>query len=145
MNNVYVMMRLNRWAIYCVWREDLMTTSPKPRRVTSWLGRLIDGRLGDPDRLPPQIERPCPVDVIEAEETDQAVLGLPDPLRSVVVLEYLTCMGYDAKARAMRPPGCVKTFYNRLTRAHGELLGLMGDVAVGIPVAAGRPPRAAAA
>lgn len=142
--DTYVMMRLNRWAIYCIWHEDLMTASPKPRHVTSWLGRLIEGRLGDPDKLPPQIERPCPVDVIEAQETDRCVLALPDRLRCVIVLEYLTTMGRDEKIAAMKPAGARMSFYRRLERAHYEILGLMNDVAVGVQLTPAAAPRKAA-
>lgn len=144
-NDTYVMARLQRWAIYCIWHENLMTTSPKPRRVTSWLGRIISGRLGDPDNLPAVIQRPCPVDVIEAQETERAVLALPERLRSVIVLEYLTNMGYLDKAKAMKPPGAFKSFYRRLERAHYELLGLMNDVAAGVPMPAARMHHATAA
>lgn len=135
----YVIMRLNRWSIYCIWKEDLLVRSPYPRRVTSWLGRIISGHFNN-DRegtQPPKIIRkPCPVDWIEAEETDRCVKGLPDYLRCVVVLQYLTNMEHEEKAAAMQPPGAFKTFYRRLERAHYELLGLMNDAAAGIELPA---------
>lgn len=135
-NDGYVIERLYRWAIYCLWREALLTSSPKPRRVTSWLGRVIDGRLHDASKAPtpPTIQRPCPVDVIEAEETDRCVQALEERLRCVVVLEYLTDMGYEERVAAMRPPGAERTYYQRRDRAHHLLLGLMLDVAAGVPL-----------
>jgi hypothetical protein len=77
------------------------------------------------------------VDVVEAEETDRCVRLLDKKLLCVIVLQYLTCMRRELRVAAMKPPGCIKTYYNRLDRAHYELLGLMNDVAAGIepPVA----------
>lgn len=146
-NDAYlpVMARLSRWAVFCIWQENLMTTSPKPRRLTSWLGRLISGRLGDPDRLPAIVERPCPVDVIEAAETDRYVQLLPDRLRDVVVLEYLTRMGFNEKAAQMKPPGSFKTYYRRLERAHYELTCKLKLETIKIPASALRAPVLAAA
>ena len=133
----YVMMRLSRWAVYCIWRDALFIRSPKPKPVRSWWGLILSNRVHDPDRLPARVTRPCPVDVVEAEETDRCVRLLDKKLLCVIVLQYLTCMRRELRVAAMKPAGCAKTYYNRLDRAHYELLGLMNDVAAGIepPVA----------
>lgn len=129
---IYVMMRLNRWAVYCIWRESLLVRSPKPKRVRSWWGLILSNRVHDPDRLPVQVVRPCPVDVVEAEETDRCVQALPEKLRCVIVLDYLTHMRKDERVRLMKPYGCAKTYYNRLERAYHELLGMFNDVNAGV-------------
>lgn len=135
----YVMDRLARWAVWCIWRENLLTSNPKPRRPVSWWGKIMDARVKTPDTPAPKAMRSCPVDVLEAEETDRCVKALAelDRPRSVkyarvIVLCYLTRMSKHEKAAAMEPPGCVKTYYNRLSRAHDELLGLMNDAGAGL-------------
>ena len=141
----YVMMRLNRWAVYCIWRESLLVRSPKPTRVRSWWGLILSNRVHDPDRLPAQVVRPCPVDVVEAEETDRCVQSLPEKLRCVIVLDYLTHMRKDERVRLMKPAACAKTYYNRLERAYDELLGLFNDAGAGMELPAAPSARTAAA
>jgi hypothetical protein len=130
--HTYVMMRLNRWAVYCIWRESLLVSSPKPKHVRSWWGLILSNRVHDPDRLPAQVVRPCPVDVVEAEETDRCVQSLPGRLRCVIILDYLTNMTKKQRVSAMKPSGCPQTYYNRLEWAHYELLGLFNDTGAGI-------------
>jgi len=135
----YVMMRLTRWVIWCIWRDNLLTQRPGPKRVCSSWGSIMQGRVEQIGRLPREIERPCPVDVVEAEETGRCVQALPDKLRCVIVLEYLARMTKREKVAAMQPEGTAKTFYNRLDHAYYELLGLMNDAGVGLHLPARAP------
>ena len=134
----YVMMRLTRWVIWCMWRDNLLTKRPGPKRVCSSWGVLMEAMMAERGeqlgRLPREIERPCPVDVGEAEETGRCVQALPDKLRCVIVLEYLARMTKREKVAAMKPEGTSKTFYNRLDHAYYELLGLMNDAGAGLPL-----------
>jgi len=140
----YVMTRLCKWAVWCMWRDNLLTQRPGPKRVCSSWGSIMEGRVEQIGRLPREIERPCPVDVIEAEETDRCVQALPDKLRCVIVLEYLARMTKAEKVAYMKPEGTAKTFYNRLDHSYYELLGLMNDAGAGLPLPGGAPVSVAA-
>lgn len=137
----YVAQRLARWAVWCLWRENLLTRSPKPMPLRSWWGGMMRDRVHDSDESLRSALKPCPVDVLEAAETDLCVQALVaiDEKRGVkyahvIVLCYLSRMSKHERAAAMVPPGCVQTYYNRLSRAHDELLGLMNDAGAGLPL-----------
>ena len=128
----YVMVRLDRWVIYCIWKADLLVKDPTPDRARSWWWRLVTNRhMHDPGAGHAR-ERPCPVDVIEAEETDRCVMALPAGLRRMVASAYLDPRPVRVKVAEL---GLGKmTYYRWLGRAYNELLGLFNDVAAGISV-----------
>jgi RNA polymerase sigma-70 factor, ECF subfamily len=61
---------------------------------------------------------------IRDEEIQQAVLALPEPFRTVVLLRYMEEMSYEAIAAALDLPlGTVKTYLHRARRRLRMVLG----------------------
>lgn len=131
--HTYVMARLNRWVIWCIWKSDLLTPDPTPRHVKSWWHMVITRRklrqgLGERREVPARAA--CPVDEIEAGATDVCVQLLPAKLLAAVVVGYLTGGTAAEKADEL---GCDRaTYFRRLERAYAALLGLFNDYEVGM-------------
>lgn len=121
----YVMMRLNRCG---AWARTGAFPGPKPLR-SWWATIVLNGnvqQVADPDR-------PIRVDPTEAEQTYLCVLLLGDQkLKDAVIEAYFKGGTVDQKIRALHC--CKQTYYNRLERAHAELLGYMNDLAAGVPL-----------
>lgn len=134
----YITNRMARWALWHIWVEGLLSGSPGPKRVCSWWGPLWSARIQNPGAFSRRVLDTCPVSIEEAEETDRAfqVMIEADKPREVkynriLVLCYLTTFTAKQKAKAMAPSGCFQTYYNRLARAHEEMLQLLDDMAGG--------------
>lgn len=130
----YAMMRLNRWVIWMVWKIGQSTTDPRPRQVTSWWWKMVTVRHVQ------QFESggkavACPVDVLEAEETDRCVGALPPGLRRMIALAYLDRRPVDRKVADLVASGVKisrRGYFRYLDRAHQALIGLFNDVAAGV-------------
>lgn len=71
---------------------------------------------------------------VEAEEVEQCVLRLGAPRRDLVRKYYTRSI---STARLAREMGCVEqTLYNRMSIAHNEVLGMLNDLAAGVPLPA---------
>lgn len=77
----------------------------------------------------------CPVDISEAEETHKAVNALEPELRDLIAQEYLSGVTISIRDK-MKALGfnSRQTYYNRLYRAYGVLLGYFNDLAADIPL-----------
>lgn len=128
--DTYVMDRLNRWVVFCLWRADLLTRSPKPGTVKSWWFAMVTApNVRQHGRHVEELGR-CPVDAIEAGATDICVRALPSELRAAIVMSYLTSGTAEQKAARL---GCSRRkFFYVLKQAYGELLGLFNDYEAGI-------------
>lgn len=126
----YVDGRLERWVVFCLWKADLLTRSPKPATVKSWWFAMVTApNVRVHDRRVEEIGR-CPVDAIEAGATDVCVQALPDEFKAAIVMSYLTSGTADDKARKLR---CSRRMYfYRLKAAYAALLGLFNDYEVGM-------------
>ncbi len=80
-----------------------------------------------------RISSACPVDIDEAEQTNQAVNHLAPELRATIQEAYLRGGTVKQKTRAL---GLKRrdTYYARLTRAYNTLLGYFNDLGAGIPL-----------
>jgi hypothetical protein len=120
--NTYVQNRLIKWAAWRLWGD-----SGKPPRVVSWYEKVVmapnvQGRGGSGNDK-------CPVDEVEAYETDRCVSALSPYLRETVIECYTRSGTAEHKAKQL---GISRdTFYERLRTAENKLLGYMGDVACG--------------
>lgn len=125
----YAQARCARWAIFCLWRADLLTPSSSPMKVKSWW-RLWLANVRTQRAAPVMRRDPCPVDEIEAGITELCILQLPEKLRRAVAACYLSGGTADAKAAQL---DCDRaTYFRRLTRAYAELLGLFNDHEAGV-------------
>lgn len=146
----YITNRLCRWALWHMWVEGVVGGGGAigPRRICSWWGPLWSARAHRPDIFSHSVLRECPVSIEEAEETDRCyqVMIEGDKSRSVkyarvLVLCYLTNFTAREKAANMHPGGVIQSYYNRLGRAHEEMLGLLDDLAGGAIPMPGVPPQ----
>jgi len=127
--NTYVQVRLVKWAAWRLWGDG-----GKPARVVSWYEKVVmapnvQGRGGGNDR--------CPVDEVEAYETDKCVSALSTYLRDTVIECYTRAGTAEHKAKQL---GISRdTFCERLRTAETKLLAYMGDVACGIDLPMPQP------
>jgi len=125
-NHSYCIMRCNRWGTYVRWLEysGIFACGPKPLKA-SWGPLILDRNVPrswvDPREL-------CPVDAIEALETDRAVRRLPSDLCYILSVEHISFSSQQAKAELLNMSRT--TYWRRCGEAYGLLLGLMNDVAV---------------
>lgn len=134
--HTYVIGCLERWAVWCLWQADLLTPKPGPRPMKSWWHVIVTKRKLGQGIGAAVIEiaagqrAPCPVDPVEAGVTDLCVDQLPLKLRNAVIMGFL--QGGTAEEKAFEL-GCDRsTYFRRLERAYGELLGLMNDHEAGL-------------
>lgn len=126
----YVMMRVTRWAIFCMWQADLLTKRPGPAPVRSWLGVIMAQRVRHVRESAPRMRSRCPVDEVECGITDLCIKQLPVPLREVIVASNLYPGTAEEKALEL---GCSRrTYFRRLQHAQAELLGLFNDHEAGV-------------
>lgn len=140
----YVMLRLNRWRVYVCWLTSAGVSDPRPAGVVSQWGTLMRDRVQQ-DR---GADTCCPVDKVEAQETQRCVAALPEYLRDTVVEDYLVGGTQQQKAKALGIQE--KAFRNRRMSAHTVLLELFNLAAAGLPLQVitcrrGRPPVVAVA
>lgn len=128
--HTYVRGRLDRWAVFRLWRLDLLNASPTPARVTSWFFALWMRPHVRVERVPITERSRCPVDALEGGATDVCVEQLHTPYRDAIVASYLTGGTAEEKSALLR---CSRrTFFYRLDHAHAELLGLFNDYEAGL-------------
>ena len=145
---LYVMMRLNRWAVYVRWLDGRAPgRDPTPPATRSWWFKLV--MMTRVQQTVVAGRSLCPVDVQEAVETQRCIKALADHLRVTVVEDHLVRGSPEEKARALGIDA--RSFRSRRRVAYAELLGLFNDVACGIDIEAkaavearkprrGRPP-----
>ncbi len=145
---LYVIMRLNRWAVYVRWLDNRGGgRDPTPPRARSWWFKLVMMTRVQQTTVPGRSL--CPVDAGEAIETQRCIKALPEHLRMTVVEDHLVRGAPEEKAHALGID--CRTFRQRRRVAYRELLGLFSDVAAGIDIEAraaaeesrprrGRPP-----
>lgn len=122
--HTYVQARCARWAVFCLWRADLLTPSSSPMKLKSWWRLWLTNVRTE--RAPVVARRePCLVDEIEGGVTEICVMHLPEKLRNAIVICYLSGGTAAEKANEL---GCDRaTYFRRLDRAYAELLGLFND------------------
>lgn len=97
----YVMLRLNRWAVWVRWENSRGVGDPRPRRVVSCMGKLMQARVEQTGEASSAFAALCPVDVQEAVETGRCVRALPEWARRTVVEDYLVGGTAEQKAEAL--------------------------------------------
>jgi hypothetical protein len=98
----YVMLRLNRWAMWVRWQSNGSGESdPRPHRVVSSMGKLMDGVLQRAGGSSMAARNICPVDVAEGAETDRCVHALPSWAYLTVQKDYLMRGTQESKALAL--------------------------------------------
>ena len=138
LQNLYVILRCNRWGLYVRWLANPGGVSdPRPQRVQSWWFKLV--MVGKVQQVVSLGRRRCPVDILEAEETGRCVSALPTYLKDAIVEEYV--VGGTAQQKASALGIEQRAFRHRRGVAHGELLGLFNDAAVGLPLVCTPAPR----
>lgn len=91
-----------------------------PGTSIPWARLITDCDVWNPNR-----SARIPVDLLEAGRTDQYVQALEPVLRQVVEEYYLWGNTFTEKARRC---GCaVRTFYDRIDRAHKVIVRMRGD------------------
>lgn len=127
----YVILRCNRLGQFARWFEGLGVADPKPQKVTSWWGAIVMN--GNVEQLGlDSIRDVCPVDIIEADETQRCILALPDYLKDTIVQEYVVCGKQAEKAHFLGID--TRTYRRRLSRAHIILLDFFNAAAAGLPL-----------
>lgn len=127
--NTYVVWRCNRWGVYVRWLERVSGPSPGPRYVESWWRLILDGNVQHSGL---RGKDNCPVDMAEAVETGKCIRALPEHLMDAMIEEHLIGGRQADKAKALDIDP--KTFWSRCQNAYERLLGLMNDIAAGIPL-----------
>lgn len=131
-NDSYVEARLGRFGRYQRWLRK-GGSSPIPARLRSWYGPLIlEPNVQGRGRPQVVVDLRCPVDRQEAGETTRCVAVLEDDLRAVIIESYV--QGGAVEQIVAELHCCRQTYYNRLYRAYGVLLGYFNDVAAGVPL-----------
>lgn len=126
----YVRARLERWAVYVMWKLDLLTKAPGPAPLTSWYFPMVMRPSVRVQRVPVVDRGRCPVDAIEGGATDICVDNLHAPYRQAIAMSYL---GQGTAAEKSMGLGCSRrTFFYHLDHAHAELLGLFNDYEAGL-------------
>lgn len=129
--HTYVEARLGRWAVWYRWGAR-----PGPRPVRSWFGAILDHNVEQIGG----VSTSCPVDINEALETNRAVMALSGELREAVFEGYLKGGSVEQKCRALGLRSR-QSYYDRLNRAYGLVLGYLNDLAAGVPLPAIEPSR----
>lgn len=125
----YVIYRCNRWGVYVRWLERVSGPYPGPRGVSSWWRLILEGNI---EQIGPRAKDNCPVDIAEAIETGHCIRALPEHLMEAMIEEHLVGGRQHEKAEALGIDP--KTFWSRCQNAYERLLGMMNDIAVGIPL-----------
>lgn len=128
----YVMLRLNRWAVWVRWENSRGAGDPKPQRVVSWMGKLQRGRIEQIGEASTAFVALCPVDISEASETSQCVRALPEWARRTVVEDYLVGGTAAQKAEALGITD--RALRKRRDAVHGMLLELFNLAAARLPL-----------
>jgi len=142
LRDMYVILRCIRWGKYVDWMANPGGISdPRPELVRSWWFKVV--MVDKVQQGTAQGRRLCPVDILEAIETQRCVKALPAHLRDTLVEEYVIGGTAEEKAQALGIEP--RAFRHRRGVAHVELLGLFNDIACGVDLAApgpttGRPP-----
>lgn len=127
--HTYAQARCARWAVFCLWRADLLTPSSSPMKVKSWW-RLWLANVRTQRATHVARRDPCPVDEVEAGVTELCIMQLPEKLRRAIAACFLSGGTADDKAVEL---GCDRaTYFRRLRRAYAELLGLFNDHEAGV-------------
>jgi hypothetical protein len=147
-NDSYVEARLGRWGRYQRWlNRGQVGGSGMPAPLSSWWVQIVlsPNVQGRGVRRPP-VSEPCPLSEegrIEAGETGRAIGALERDLQEVILEAYYWQGTIDGQVAAL---GCCRqTYYNRLRRAHAELLDLFNAIGAGLEIGQAdlAPPRAA--
>jgi hypothetical protein len=126
---LYCILRCNRWGQYERWRANAGVREQKPAEVNSWWGpMIIDGNVEQLGVV--HSSDTCPVDIEEALETRLCVSHLPPHLKVTVWREHVTAGRQHQKAHALGI--ATRTFRHRLATAYPLLLGLFLDAAAGV-------------
>jgi DNA-directed RNA polymerase specialized sigma24 family protein len=120
----YINARLNMWAR---WRSGGRFSSRSPYPIYNL------PRTRDADDAPPRLSF-IPIKEEECWHVDKCVVALPPDLRDLIEVFYLWVMPMEQKCRQL---GCCEaTVYNRLQRAHQEIMGYLLDIDAGVQVLA---------
>ena len=128
----YVMLRMNRWVQWVRWSTSDGNVDPRPKRVVSCMGKLLDGNIqqtGDTSRA---YESLCPVDRDEAVQTDVCVRALPRWARDTVTQDYLVGGTQQQKADALQIS--TRAFRYRRDALLPMLLEMFNLAAVNLPL-----------
>lgn len=115
------------------------------KRLCDWADWVIRGKNAGRNGYPKQAAFTClmpksdtsawcPALDVEADEIEQCVVRLSAERRRAVQVFYLRT---GTVATAARACGCCpKTLFNRIAAAQQDILGMLNDIAVGLPLPA---------
>lgn len=128
--HTYAMNRLAQWAIYRLWRADLLAPGPGPAAMKSWWFGIVMSANVRVTRESFTQRIKCPVDEVECGITELCVQQLPEELRAAVEMANLS--GGTAEEKALELGWSRRTYFRRLNQAYAELIGLFNDHEAGV-------------